>query len=134
VVGGRKGDQLPFTPKFAAALNANYHWNLAGTSVAHVGGSLRHLSGQTANYDADFVAAHGHQRHIRPYDVIDLDAGIDFGRVDVQAFVKNLGNSHGVTSTTGTTVFGPFPLYPNGAIGTGIITPRTVGVSVGFEY
>lgn len=134
VVGGRKGDQLPFTPKFAAALNANYHWNVAGNAVAHIGGSVRHLSGQTANYDAAFVAAHGRQRHIRAYDVIDLNAGVDFGRFDVQAFVKNLGDSRGVTSTTGTTVFGPFPLFPNGAIGTGIITPRTIGISVGFQY
>jgi iron complex outermembrane receptor protein len=39
-----------------------------------------------------------------------------------------------VTSTTGTTVFGGFPLFPGGAIGAGIIRPRTIGVTVGFEY
>ena len=66
--------------------------------------------------------------------MIDLNAGVDFGRWDVQAFVKNLGNSHGVTSTTGTTLFGLFSIFPDGAIGTGIITPRTVGLSVGFDY
>lgn len=133
-VGGRKGDQLPFTPKFSGALNADYQWPLGGEATAHVGGSIRHLSGQTANYDPDFVAAFGHQRHVRPYNVVDLNAGVNFGRFDVQAFVKNLGNSHGVTSTTGTTVFGVFPVFPDGAIGTGIITPRTIGVSVGFQY
>ncbi len=134
VVGGREGDKLPFTPKFAGALNADYQTRLGANMTGHIGGSLRHLSGQTANYDSDFVATFGRQRHIRAYDVIDLNAGVDFGRFDVQAYVKNLGNSHGVTSTTGTTVFGGFPLFPGGAIGTGIIRPRTIGVTVGFEY
>jgi outer membrane receptor protein involved in Fe transport len=134
-IAGRKGDQLPFTPKFSGALNADYQWGLGGgDTLAHVGGSLRHVSGQTANYDAIFVNTFGHQRHVDAYDVIDLNAGVDFGRWDVQAFVKNLGNSHGVTSTTGTTLFGVFSIFPDGAIGTGIITPRTVGLSVGFDY
>jgi iron complex outermembrane receptor protein len=134
VVGGRKGDRLPFTPKFSAAFIADYQWNLWGDATAHFGGSVRHLSSQNANFDADFVAAFGRQRHIRAYDVVDLNAGVDFGRFDIQAYVKNLGNSHGVTSTTGTTVFGAFPLFPDGAIGTGIIRPRTIGVTVGFDY
>jgi outer membrane receptor protein involved in Fe transport len=138
-VGGRKGDQLPFTPKFSAAINGDYHWQIAPATRAHVGASFRHLSGQTATYDADFVAAFGRQRHVRPYNVIDVFAGVDFGRFDLEAYVKNLGNSHGVTSVTPLTVFGQspdtgFPLFPSGAIGTGIIRPRTVGVTLGFNY
>jgi hypothetical protein len=133
-VGGRNGDQLPFTPKFSLGLNGDYGWNLGGETRAHVGASLRHLSGQTANYDADFVAAFGRQRHVRPYNVIDLNAGVDIGRFDVEAYVKNLGNSHGVTSTTATTAFGGLPIYPDGAIGTGIIRPRTIGMTVGAHF
>lgn len=138
-VGGRKGDQLPFTPKFAGSLNADYQWALGGATTAHFGGSFRHLSGQTGPYDSDFVALHGHQRHIPAYDVIDLNAGVNFGHWDIQAYVKNLGDSHGITSVTGLTVFGAspetgFPIFPGGAIGTGIIQPRTVGITVGFQY
>jgi iron complex outermembrane recepter protein len=138
-VGGRKGDQLPFTPKFSLGLNGDYGFRLSGETRAHLGASLRHLSGQTATYDADFVTAFGRQRHVRPYNVVDLNAGIDFGRFNLEAYVKNLGNSHGVTQTTALTVFGPspdtgFPLRPGGAIGTGIIRPRTVGLTVGFNY
>jgi outer membrane receptor protein involved in Fe transport len=138
-VGGRKGDQLPFTPKFSAALIGDYGWNLGADARAHVGASFRHLSGQTANYDIDFVTAYGRQRHVRPYNIIDLNAGVTFGRFDLEAYVKNLGNSHGVTSVTGLTVFGPspdtgFPIFPNGAIGTGIIRPRTVGLTLGVNF
>jgi outer membrane receptor protein involved in Fe transport len=134
VVGGRDGDRLPFTPKFSAALNGDYQWRVAEGTTAHFGGSVRHLSSQNASFDADFVAAFGRQRHIRSYNVVDLNAGVDFGRVDIQAYVKNLGNSHAVTSTTGTVVFGAFPIFPNGAIGTGVLRPRTVGVTIGFDY
>ncbi len=138
-VGGRKGDQLPFTPKFAGSLNANYQWLVGGMTTAHIGGSFRHLSGQTAPYDSDFVAAYGRQRHIPAYDVIDLNAGVNFGHWDIEAYVKNLGDNRGITSVTALTVFGAspdtgYPLYPGGAIGTGIIRPRTVGITVGFQY
>lgn len=138
-VGGRKGDQLPFSPRLSAAFNGDYRWDMGSNTTAHVGGSFRHLSGQTAAYDRDFVATYGRQRHVRPYGVFDLLAGVDFGRLNIEAYLKNVGNSHGVTSTTGLTVFGAspdtgFPIYPNGAIGTGIIRPRTLGVSLGTHF
>jgi iron complex outermembrane receptor protein len=130
VVGGFKGDQLPFTPKLSVAALADYHWRVSSGVRAHVGASVRHLSGQTGPYDLAFVEANGRQRHVRPYNVIDLDAGLDFGRFDLDAYVKNLGNSHGVTSVAGTQT----PIFPGGAIGTGIIRPRTIGLSLGFNY
>jgi outer membrane receptor protein involved in Fe transport len=129
-VGGRKGDELPFTPKLSVSGNADYHWQIGPGMRAHVGGSLRHLSGQTGPYDNAFVTAHGRQRHIPAYNVVDLNAGVDFGRFDLEAYVKNLGNSRGITSVVGTTT----PLFPGGAIGTGIIRPRTIGLSLGFNY
>jgi outer membrane receptor protein involved in Fe transport len=129
-VGGFRGDQLPYTPKLSIGLNGDYRWQLSSNAKAHVGASVRHLSRQTADYDAAFATAHGHQRHIRPYSVFDLNAGVEFGRFDMQAYVKNLGNSRGITSTTGLTL----PLFPNGAIGTGIIRPRTFGLSLGYHY
>jgi len=130
VVGGFKGDQLPFTPKLSVAAIADYHWQINPGVRAHVGASIRRLSGQTGNFDAGFVALHGHQRHIPAYSVFDLYAGADFGRFNLDAYVKNVGNSHGITSIAGTQT----PIFPNGAIGTGIIRPRTVGLSLGFNY
>ena len=138
-VGGRDGDQLPFTPKFTLSLNGDYGWHVGPRTRAHVGASWRHVSGQTAGYDIDFVTAHGRQRHVPSYNVVDLNAGVDLGQFDIEAYVKNLGNSHGITSTTALTVFGAspdtgFPLYPGGAIGTGIIRSRTIGVTLGIHY
>ena len=38
---------------------------------------------------------------MRPYNVVDLFAGVDFGRFDLEVYAKNVFNSHGVTSTLG---------------------------------
>jgi iron complex outermembrane recepter protein len=124
-VGGLKGDQLPFTPKLSFAMNADYHWQLSSGVRARVGGSYRHLSGQKSDFQAGTS-----QLNIRFYGVFDLNAGLDFGRFNLDAYVKNLGNSHGITSVVGTAT----PIFPNGAIGTGIIRPRTIGLSLGFNY
>jgi iron complex outermembrane receptor protein len=131
-VGGLKGDRLPFTPKFSAALLGDYSFPLSGSIEGHVGASLHHLSSQTTNFDPVYLAANGHQRVLPSYDVIDLSAGADFGKFNLDLYVKNLGDSTGRTAATGTTVFG-LPQYPGGAIGTGVIRPRTVGVSLGME-
>ena len=128
-VGGFSGDQLPYTPKLSASFNGDYSWHVSPNAKAHVGASLRHLSGQTASYSAAFVAAHGGQRHIRPYGVVDANAGVDFGRFNVEAYVKNLGNSHGRTSD-----FIVPGLLPEGAGAAGIIRPRTFGFTLGFNY
>jgi iron complex outermembrane recepter protein len=132
-IGGLDGDRLPFTPKFAASLLVDYSFPVSDTAEAHVGGALRHLSSQTAGFDEAYRLANGHQRIVDGYDVVDLSAGIDFGRFNVDVYVRNLTNSTGRTSITGTTVFGAFPIYPGGAIATGVIRPRTFGLTLGME-
>lgn len=134
IVGGLDGDQLPWTPKYAIGLNGNYSWALSDGVAARLGGSLRFLSEQSADFDPAFRTANGRQRKVQSYEVIDLTAGVDFGQFSIDAYVKNLGNREGRTSNTGLTVFGPFPIYPNGSIGTGVIQPRTIGVSLTASY
>src|SRR3546814_19387797 len=77
------------------------------------------LSKQRANFDGGFGALYGVDRPTVPaYEVIDLRAGLDFGRYSVELFAKNLGNSHGITDVaTG----GGLPVAPGGAIPAGII-------------
>ena len=132
-VGGLDGDRLPFTPKFSVSLLADYSFPVSDTAEAHVGGSLRHLSSQSAGFDEEYRADNGRQRMVDGYQVFDLSGGIDFGSISLDAYVRNLFNSHGQTSATGVQVFGAFDIYPDGAIGTGVIRPRTFGLSLTAE-
>ncbi len=128
LVGGLKGDPLPYTPDWSLGANIDYQWPVGGQATAYVGGSLRYLSTQTASYDIVFRTANGRQREIPSYEVVDLQGGVDFGHFSVGLYAKNITDSDGKTSADG--VGG----YPNGAIGTGLIRPRTVGLTFGFGF
>ena len=123
-VGGLAGDPLPFTPKYSIGANADYEWAFSDTATAFVGASVRSLSKQTATYDLAFRSANGRQRTLPAYEVVDLHAGVDFGKFTVEAYAKNLTDSEGKTSLDlpGNTPFG--------AASTGVIRPRTFGLSL----
>lgn len=133
LVGGMAGDRLPFSPKLTLGFNADYRWQVSDTMEAFVGGSVRHVSSQSAAFDADFRAANGRQREAEDYQVVDLRAGVDLGRFVIEAYAKNLGDSYGVVSTSAVTANG-FDIYPNGAIAAGVIRPRSIGVAVTAEF
>jgi outer membrane receptor protein involved in Fe transport len=133
LVGGVEGDQLPFSPKLSFGLMADYRWNLGATTPAYAGLSLRHLSDQSGSFDADYRAANGRQREIGSYDVVDAHFGVELGSWTLETYAKNLGNSKGKISTSAQTANG-MNLYPGGAISTGVITPRTIGLMLTKEY
>jgi iron complex outermembrane receptor protein len=89
---------------------------------------VRYLSDQTASYDAAFRAANGRQREVESYEVLDLQAGVDFGRYTIELYGKNITDSDGKTSS------GAIGGVPLGAIPTGVIRPRTFGLTVGFNF
>src|SRR3546814_13780421 len=82
-------DRLPFTPKYAVSVNADYQWALGGDATASIGGSIRSLSGQSGNYDPVYRTIYGHFARVPSYEVIDLRAGLSFGRYAINAYVNN---------------------------------------------
>jgi len=133
LVGGYKGDRLPFSPKYTASLLADYRWTIGDTTPAFAGASVRRMAGQHASFDPDYRVANGRQREIPSYNVVDAYAGLELGNWTVEVFGKNLGNSDGKLSTAELMPNGMFA-YPNGALGTGVIAPRTVGFTLTREY
>jgi len=123
-VGGLAGDRLPYTPKYSIGANADYEWELGGETKAYVGASVRSLSKQPAAYDFAFRTANGRQRYLPSYEVVDLRAGLDFGRYSLEVYAKNLFDSEGKTSFEAP---GNIPL---GAAGTAVIRPRTIGATL----
>ncbi len=130
VVGAVKGDPLPFTPKYAVSVNADYQWELGGDVTASLGGSIRSLSRQSGNYDPVYLAAYGHFPKVRAYEVIDLRAGLAFGNYAINAYANNLGNSGGITATQALLGVAGLPRNVDGAIGTGVVRPRTIGINL----
>lgn len=130
VVAAVKGDPLPFTPKYAVSVNADYQWDLGGDVTASVGGSVRSLSRQSGNFDPAYRAIHGHFPKVRAYEVIDLRAGVAFGRYAINAYVNNVGNSRGITATQALLGVAGQPRNVGGALGTALLRPRTFGINL----
>ena len=126
LIGGRDGDALPFVPDWSVAVNADYDWRI-GDTTAYVGGSIRLLDRQSGNYDAAYLATYGRQITLPSYEVVDLRAGVVFGRFSIEAYAKNLTDSRGRTSAVP-------DVSPFGSVLTGIIRPRTVGVTLGAGF
>jgi iron complex outermembrane receptor protein len=133
LVGGFKGDRLPFSPKYTAALLADYRWTIRDTTPAYAGVSVRRIAGQFGSFDFDYRTANGRQREIPSYNVFDAHAGVELRTWTVELFGKNLGNSDGRTSTGTLLANGGF-VSPNGALGAGVIAPRTIGFTLTKEY
>jgi outer membrane receptor for monomeric catechols len=129
VVGAVKGDRLPFTPRYALSLNADYQWSLGGDVTASLGGSFRSLSKQSAGYDPAYLATFGHFARVKAYELVDLRAELSVGRYSLNAYANNLTNSGGITSVQSLLGVAGLPRYPGGAIGTGVVRPRTIGLN-----
>lgn len=133
LVGGVEGDRLPFSPKVTLGLSGDYRWVIGSATPAFIGASVRHVGKRSGAYDATFRTANCRQRELASYNVVDLNGGVELGEWTVEAYAKNLGNSDGKTSTLAQQANG-FDLYPGGAIATGVIAPRTVGMMVTKEF
>jgi outer membrane receptor protein involved in Fe transport len=127
LVGGRDGDRLPYTPKTSFSGSVDYDWKVGAEREAFVGVSYSHLSEVPGGFDPDFLATNDRQRYLSAYHTLDVRGGIDFGRFSVELFGRNLTNEEGKTSAEP----GATPL---GAIATGVIRPRSYGLTVTAEF
>ena len=108
-------------------MNADYEWPLADGRSAYLGASFSHLDDVPAAFSAAYVAQFDEQRYFPAYDMVDVRAGWDFGKVSVELFGRNLTNDEGRTSdAAGNT--------PNGGIAAGVIRPRSYGLTVTAEF
>lgn len=122
LVGGVRGDPLPFNPKWQGTIGAEYQRPVSAGVRAHAGLSW-HYTG--VRY-SDFSPATG-QRRLPAYGQVDAHAGADFGRFRLDAFAHNITDSRGIVNIA---FFGDV----NGSIAASEIRPRSFGVALGYRY
>jgi outer membrane receptor protein involved in Fe transport len=127
VVGGHNGDPLPWIPKFAATVDAEYRWPVLNDADAFVGATLAYQSERSADFGTLNPA--GAMVKAPAYATLDARLGVDNGRFTVMAYARNLTNKAGITQISG----GPGQEV-NGDRDLGIIRPRTIGVTVGARF
>lgn len=122
VVGGAKGDPLPYNPKWQFTVGAQYDRPINAGLNGHAGISW-HYTG--VRY-SDFDAASG-QRRLRPFSQVDANLGVDFDRFRIDAFAHNITDSRGIVNLG---FFGSV----SGDTAAAVIQPRTFGLSLGYRY
>ncbi len=139
LAGGLDGDRLPWVPKVSVNLNADYDWKIGNLTTAFVGGTLAYTGTQRDNFGADTTVLGFPpipQRRIPDYATVDLHGGVDLGRFTVEAYVKNLTNSDGISAlTTGITdQVVHNNILPGSPIRAAFIRPRTIGLTLGANF
>ena len=120
-------EQLPEVPEWSGAITADYSFTAFGGREAHVGAGWRYVDER----QSEVVTLTDNLSYLLPeYDVVDLNADVQFDAVSVRVFVKNLTDERALTGG-GTTVDGlnsPIRLDLN------VLQPRTVGLSVDVQF
>jgi len=124
--GGLDGDRLPYIPHWAGALTADYSVPLGGSMKGTFGGTLNYTGSRSSDYSNKFP------KHLPSYATFDLRAGLDFGRVTVSAFAKNLGDKRAilVTGQEGLAASNT----PGAFYSAAIIQPRTIGAEAAIHF
>ena len=123
ILGGHKGDLLPYAARFASTIAVDYEHPLGNVLVGVAGLSWRYTGPRESGFDAALG-----QRRLPDFNQVDAHAGVTFGRYRLDLYARNLTDSRGIVSlgNTGTA--------PNGAVAAGLIRPRSVGLSLGVRY
>ncbi len=115
---GVKGNRLPGSPRYNVTAGVQYRFAIADrpssvrADYLKVGGFYNNLAGTG--------------REIGNYDLINLRAGFELGRVDLEVFANNLTNTADLTWID--SVFG------GGDARASRLRPRTVGLSARFHF
>lgn len=123
LVGGLKGDPLPYSPKWQSTIGAEFEHPVGGSADARAGISWHY----TGSRHSDFDTAIG-QLKLGDFSQVDAHAGIDWSRFRVDAFIHNLTDARGIVNLGGPGT------AQNGLVAAGVTRPRSIGLTLGVRY
>jgi len=125
VTGAVAGDKLPFTPAWAASALADYVLPLTDALSSTYGATYRYQGNKWSDYPGNPLNTGVVIPH---YDTLDLRAGLNWSRYQVQVRVANVFNSHGIDSVVDQRIAG------NPPADAAIIPPRTYALSFAASF
>ena len=135
-INAKSGNTIPFTPKLAFALTADYSFDVASGVQGSFGATVRHVGERNAYFD-DTKVGTGVQSSVGKmpaYDVVDLRAAFSKDIWTLSLYAKNIFDEKGITTVNGNYI-GPGAiagtLTPAGVT---ITQPRTLGVTLRADF
>jgi iron complex outermembrane receptor protein len=114
-LGGAKGERLPNTPHFTAAVNADYELQDGGLRPT-VGASLQYVSDRMAGFNNSLSFP---QYRLPAFTTVDVRTGLTLSASTVQLYVHNLLDERGQLSGVGKVA---------------VVQPRTVGIGASTRF
>jgi len=124
-LGGVKGGQLSYVPKWSNTLNIDYSWVVVPGYKAFMGGTAVF---EGARY-TDFGSSPLGDPHTKlpSYTTLNMQAGVKTGPYTFEFYVKNATDSRGISDYSGASGY-------NGTGYASLITPRVLGVRLAVDY
>jgi iron complex outermembrane receptor protein len=116
------GSRLPFVSKWSQSVDAEYSFPVFSSYSAYIGGRWSYVGDRYSGFDL------GGQKLIPHYDTIDLRLGLQGKRYSGGLYIKNAGNSRGLTS------YGSGVIAPDQLGSASIVQPRTIGLSLSGRF
>jgi iron complex outermembrane recepter protein len=127
-ISAKAGDELPDVPKFSANLAADYDFPVTTDVSGFVGGNYQYLGARVI----DFVSG-SPANYVRPdmpaYNTVNLRAGLSRGGLLGEFYVKNVGDSYGITRLVSEVRDGIDAPWA-----AAVIPPRTFGLSISYKF
>jgi iron complex outermembrane receptor protein len=127
-ISAKAGDKLPDVPKVSANLAVDYDFPLTAEVKGFAGGNFQYQGALVM----DFVSGTppGFERPSMPaYHTVNLHAGVSRGGITGEFFIKNVGDSYGLTRIASEVQNGYGP-----PLAAAVIQPRTFGVSISDKF
>lgn len=116
------GSPLPFVSKWSQSVDAEYALPVFAGYSAYIGGRWSYVGDRYSGFDRTGQTLLPH------YETIDLRLGLQGKRYSAGLYVKNAGNSRGITS------FGSGAIAPDALGSASIVQPRTIGLSISGRF
>lgn len=127
-IGGKSGDELPDVPRVSGNVAADYEFPISAELAGFFGGNVQYEGAR----HQDFVASKplGYVAPEMPaHTVGNLHVGVAYTGFSVEAYIKNVANSYGMTRISSLMANGYSP-----PLAVGVIQPRTFGLSLSKEF
>jgi outer membrane receptor protein involved in Fe transport len=139
-VDGRKGDPLPWSPKWSLALSGDYRFLPMGSVTPYLGATLHYVGERHSDFVGElYEVVYGipaRQFAVPGYATLDLRAGLDWNAWGFEIYAKNLTNAKGVTGFApyGDSIASADPGSPLGAANVTVLQPRVLGAVLRWKY
>jgi outer membrane receptor protein involved in Fe transport len=122
-VGGKNGDQLPISPRWAGSLTADYRRHMGESASVVVGGAYRYRDMIVNEFSG---AAAAGALPIRPQNVVDLYTGLELQSFTLRLYGKNVFNNKSYSGLMYVSDPQNAKFVP--------IQPRTFGLSLDYQF